>query len=155
MTTHKIMFAFKKIRPLSSALLIAAIVSACATTNETKPSPEQKAQAESNEKGRAALLKGISFYQAGDYPAAESALLSHDIWDAQDATKISALKYLAFTYCVTERKTLCRQSFDRALQLDGGFNLEPAEHAHPLWGSAFESARADRSRLANNPSTHE
>ncbi len=149
------MSAFKKIRATSSFLLIAAIVSACVTTKETKPSPEQLAQIEINDKGRAALLKGISSYQGGDYPAAESTLLSHDIWVAQDATKIAALKYLAFTYCVTERKMLCRQAFDRALQLDGGFNLEPAEHAHPLWGSAFESAKADRIRLTNSQPAHE
>jgi hypothetical protein len=52
-----------------------------------------------------------------------------------------ALKYQAFSYCVTSRPAPCRQAFDRALRLDPSFDLAPGEHGHPLWGPVFTKAK--------------
>ena len=62
--------------------------------------------------------------------------------------RVTALKYTAFSYCVTNRPTPCRQSFERALRLDPSFDLSPGEQGHPLWGPQFAKARQGGARAA-------
>jgi hypothetical protein len=69
-----------------------------------------------------------------------------EIWDDSTtagvtANKLAAHKYIAFSYCVTSRRTQCRQQFVDAIKLDPNFNLEPAEKTHPIWGPEFERAK--------------
>jgi hypothetical protein len=59
---------------------------------------------------------------------------------------VTALKYTAFSYCVTSRPAQCRQAFDRALRLDPSFDLAPGEHGHPLWGPVFTKAKQAAAR---------
>lgn len=103
---------------------------------------EQKAQKAIEDKGRTVLGDGVSLYQNGYYSQAEAKFLSPDVWAASDATRVEALKYLAFTYCVSERKVQCRQAFERALQINPSFTLDAAESTHPLWGPEFKAAKA-------------
>ena len=127
-------------------LLLCLLLTAC-PSNKPKPEPppqpsaEEVARQQAETRGRDMLAKGVGEYEAGSYAQAEATLLSPDIWAASDAVKIAALKNLAFTYCVSERPALCRQSFERALQLDPNFDLTPAEHNHPLWGPEFKNAK--------------
>lgn len=131
---------------LMLAFAFAACLGACAA-NKPKPAPApppdpaEVARQQAEARGKETLAKGVGEYEAGSYPQAEATLLSPDIWAASDTVKIAALKHLAFTYCVTERPALCRQSFERALQLDPNFDLTPAEHNHPLWGPEFKNAK--------------
>jgi len=93
----------------------------------------------------AAQLKveaGKSHFHSGAYGSAESDFLDTSIWSGDPASKVESLKYLAFIYCVTERVTLCRHSFYKALQLDPGFELSAAESTHPLWGPEFIVAQS-------------
>lgn len=55
--------------------------------------------------------------------------------------RLSAAKYTAFSYCVSGRQALCRETFDSAFRLDPAFDLSPGEHGHPLWGPAFSQAK--------------
>jgi hypothetical protein len=57
---------------------------------------------------------------------------------------VTALKYTAFSYCVTSRPAQCRQAFDKALRLDPSFQLAPGEYGHPLWGPVFAKAKKER-----------
>jgi Tfp pilus assembly protein PilF len=131
---------------LALPLLLCLLLTAC-PSNKPKPTPppqpsaEEVARQQAEARGKDMLAKGIGEYEAGSYAQAEVTLLSPDIWAASDAIKIAALKNLAFTYCVSERPALCRQSFERALQLDPNFDLSPAEHNHPLWGPEFKNAK--------------
>jgi Flp pilus assembly protein TadD len=88
-----------------------------------------------------ALKDGIAAYNNGEYAAAIKRLSSPDIAAGSKATQLSALKYLAFSYCLTNRATLCRQQFEKALKLDPAFDLAPGEHGHPLWGPVFTRAK--------------
>jgi len=103
--------------------------------------------------GERALAQGVALYDAGDFNGAIKELLgAKEIWDdtttpGANATKLAALKYLAFSYCVTNRRTQCRQQFADAIKLDSGFALEPAEKTHPIWGPEFDRAKA----MANAP----
>ena len=94
-----------------------------------------------------ALAAGVGLYDAGDFNGAIKSLLgAKDIWgdsisaDAL-ANKVAANKYLAFSYCVTNRKTQCRKHFVDALKLDTNFSLETTEKSHPVWGPEFERAK--------------
>ena len=95
------------------------------------------------------LAEGIGRYEAGDYVGAIRALNAAEIVHAAPSTRIQAEKYLAFSYCLTERRTLCREAFDRALALDSAFRLQPAEAGHPLWGPVYAQARKAAGQRTN------
>jgi len=92
----------------------------------------------------ATLREGIRLYNNGDFTNAIVKLNAPEIQSANAATRTSALKYTAFSYCVTQRPTQCRQAFDRALRLDADFALAPGEEGHPMWGPVFDKARDSR-----------
>lgn len=102
-----------------------------------------------------ALTDGVGLYDAGDFNGAIKRLLgAKEIWD--DATtadalpnKLAAHKTIAFSYCVTNRRTQCRKHFVDAIKLDPAFNLEPTEKTHPVWGPEFVRAQ----RQASAPPT--
>ncbi|MGJ7918279.1 TssQ family T6SS-associated lipoprotein [Massilia sp. LXY-6] len=87
------------------------------------------------------LREGIRLYNEGDFNGAIRRLSQRDVNNGPMATRLEALKYLAFSYCVTSRPAPCRQAFDRALRLDPSFDLAPGEHGHPLWGPVFTKAK--------------
>jgi tetratricopeptide (TPR) repeat protein len=90
----------------------------------------------------AALNDGISLYDKGNYNGAIRRLANAgEIWSADILFQTEALKYMAFSYCVTSKKKQCRQQFEKALQLDPGFDLTPGEQGHPLWGPVFDQAK--------------
>jgi hypothetical protein len=87
------------------------------------------------------LREGIRLYNEGEFNAAIRRLSARDVNTGPLPTRLTALKYLAFSYCVTSRPAPCRQAFDRALRLDPSFDLAPGEHGHPLWGPVFTKAK--------------
>ncbi|WP_314441991.1 TssQ family T6SS-associated lipoprotein [Massilia timonae] len=88
-----------------------------------------------------ALREGIALYDKGDYDGAIRRLNGGDMNGAGPRERLTALKYTAFSYCVTGRQALCRQTFDRAFRLDPSFDLGPGEHGHPQWGPVFAQAQ--------------
>mgnify|MGYP001401670273 CR=1 FL=1 len=92
--------------------------------------------------------EGVSLYDQGDFAGAIRTLQSPEVADGDVDTRVRASKYLAFSYCVTQRRALCRRSFDAALRLDDRFELKPAEAGHPIWGPVYAQARkaADQRR---------
>lgn len=93
-----------------------------------------------------ALREGIAMYHDGNFKGAIKRLTSNDLNRGSVRNRVSALKYTAFSYCVTGRPVQCRQAFERALRLDGSFDLGPGEHGHPLWGPQFAKARQNAGR---------
>ena len=91
------------------------------------------------------LADGIELYDRGDYNAAISKLAnSPDISTASIEIQVTAIKYLAFSYCVTRRQTLCRTQFENAFKLNPQFDLAPGERGHPLWGPVFDRVKKAR-----------
>lgn len=111
-----------------------------------EPTAEELAAMAREAAGRRHVDLGVAHFEAGNYPEAEHMLLTPEVWQASQTQQLRALKFLAFTYCVSERPQLCRQSFERAFQLDPGFALAPAEQGHPLWGQAYADAKAAQGR---------
>jgi tetratricopeptide (TPR) repeat protein len=90
-----------------------------------------------------ALREGIALYNDGDYNGTIRKLNNAtEIWTSHNKSlQVSALKYIAFSYCITSRTQLCRQQFERALKIDPGFDLLPSEIGHPIWGPVFLKAK--------------
>jgi hypothetical protein len=101
------------------------------------PRPERPA----SNRDDSALREGIALYHDGDFNGAIRRLSSNDMNGGSVRNRVSALKYTAFSYCVTNRPTPCRQAFERALRLDASFELTPGEQGHPLWGPQFAKAK--------------
>ena len=95
-----------------------------------------------------ALRDGIEAYNNGDYNAAIRKLGAPDIARSSKANQLSAIKYTAFSYCVSGRTRQCRQQFDKALRIDPAFELDTGEDGHPLWGPVFAQARKAVSKTA-------
>jgi hypothetical protein len=94
--------------------------------------------------GQAALRDGIRLYNEGEYNSAIKRLAAQDISNAPVSTRVTALKYTAFSYCVTSRPSQCEHAFERAIRLDPSFELTPGERGHPLWGPVFARAKNGR-----------
>lgn len=90
----------------------------------------------------ATLLEGIRLYENGNFKEAIAVLSEPEIQAAPDALRVDALKYSAFSYCVTEKYTQCRHAFDLAFGIDTGFELQRNERSHPMWGPVYEAAKA-------------
>ncbi len=66
----------------------------------------------------------------------------------------TALKYKAFSECLTEAKRSCASTFEQILTLDSNFTLLPAEKSHPSWGPVFEQVQAEHQPAKTaNPGT--
>jgi Tfp pilus assembly protein PilF len=125
---------------LASLAAAAIMLSGCAAIDNLvrKITPEETA-------AQSALNAGIAFYDQGEYAAAVKKLATSDeIWKASKDIQLKALKYMAFSYCVTSQPTACRQQFEKALKLDPAFDLAPGEKGHPLWSPVFERAKRQR-----------
>jgi len=101
--------------------------------------PRDRDDAPAKEAG--GLQEGVRLYDEGDYKGAIRRLSARDVSNGPLATRLSALKYIAFSYCVSSQPAQCRQAFDKALRLDPDFDLAPGEHGHPLWGPVFTKAK--------------
>ena len=88
-----------------------------------------------------AVTAGVDAYNRGDYAGAVRRLTAPEVAVGEKAVQLKALKYSAFSYCVTKRQAQCRQQFDKAFRLDPAFDLTPGEKGHPLWGPAFDLAK--------------
>ena len=88
------------------------------------------------------LADAIRLFDAGEFYSAVAKLRSlPDLNTVNVETQLTAMKYLAFSYCVTNRRTLCQQQFEAALRVDPRFELAPAERGHPIWKVYFERAK--------------
>ena len=108
--------------------------------------PAARAERPAPDRDDMALREGIALYHDGEFNAAIRRLNSGDMNGGSVRNRVSALKYTAFSYCVTTRPVPCRQAFERALRLDPSFDLAPGEQGHPLWGPVFAKARQGAGR---------
>lgn len=144
------------IRNMAWAMAGAILLSACAATRQggdpMADSPAgQKAASAVEQKPRTAaqmLELGIANYQKGKFELSEEEIgqaLRLGLNNRRD--EVAAHKYLAFAYCVSNRKLQCRNEFRKALKIDPTFNLQPAEAGHPIWGPIFASEKSESDKL--------
>jgi len=124
---------------------VAAIAGCESMPAQVQTQVEEMKSLFSRDGGEKDLSEGIRQYEDGQYRAAQRHLQAAlDAGLSARADRIKAHKYLAFSYCVTERERQCREEFRNILDLDPRFELSPAEAGHPLWGPVFRSAKAER-----------
>jgi tetratricopeptide (TPR) repeat protein len=101
--------------------------------------------------GEKLLAEGMSAYDAAEY--AKAIKLYQDaikaVLSADDELK--ARKFSAFSYCLTNRMTLCRAEFEKMLVMKPEFELEPAEAGHPSWGPSFRTVKAKQAARLHKP----
>jgi len=152
-TCHRLLLAILAGSTLGGCAQIAPLLERNPSGNhpkaESRPEPraENRSRTETRQdassgREQVALREGIRLYNDGDFNGAIKRLNSTDIRSgAPLQTRTMALKYTAFSYCVTSRPKQCQQAFEKALKIDPDFSLEPGEQGHPLWGPAFERAK--------------
>ncbi len=111
---------------------------------DNRPAPAVAPPRDNRADAAVTLREGVRLYNIGEFNNAIAKLNAPEIQNADAATRTSALKYTAFSYCVTQRPVPCRQAFDKALKIDARFELAPGEEGHPMWSPVFEKARAGR-----------
>ncbi|MGP9825625.1 TssQ family T6SS-associated lipoprotein [Ectopseudomonas khazarica] len=126
------------IAPRLPYLLLLTLLSGCATKEPPPPPPPPSPE---QVRAQQTLEEGIRLYQGGHYYMAEQQFLTPEVWAGDQPIQLQSLKYLAFSYCVTQRPKQCRFAFERALQIDPSFQLDSAEQGHPLWGPVFTQAQ--------------
>lgn len=116
---------------------------AAAATAGHAASPDAAPVIAASSADQVALKEGITLYENGAYHDAIKHLGSaSEIWvSGPKSSQLMALKYMAFSYCLTNRQTLCLKQFEKALKLDPAFDLAPGENGHPLWGPVFARAK--------------
>ncbi len=91
------------------------------------------------------LAGGIDAYNSGDYSLAIKRLTAaSDPARSDRPGQLEAIKYLAFSYCVSGQTAQCRLQFERALRIDPTFDLAAGEKGHPLWGPVFDRAKKSK-----------
>lgn len=127
---------------LKFALLsvVLAVLSGCQAMQRNAAPPVPTAEQIAEQKAERALGDALALYEKGHYQHAEAKLLSEEVWQGSTETQLSALKHLAFIYCITEREQMCRHAFERAMHINQYFVLSTAEATHPLWGPQYQLA---------------
>lgn len=94
--------------------------------------------------GPGALSVGIKQYEQGNYAESVKSLQGAIDLGVPDKQRASAHKHLAFIHCSWNQERECRDEFRKALAVDPGLELAPAEAGHPVWGPIFRSLKAGR-----------
>ena len=94
--------------------------------------------------GEKLMQDGMKSYEDADYTKAIKSFQDALKEALTEQNQMTAHKMLAFSYCLTNRTTLCRAEFEANFKLDANFDLAPAEAGHPAWGPSFRTVKAKR-----------
>jgi len=135
------------------AAAAAASLPACSLVQKA-PAPIEAPAARITEdelrvRAQESLALGLREYHLGNYAEALRSLkasLDHGLLPKTEQS--NARKHLAFIHCVSQREPQCRDEFRKALEIDSGFGLAPAEAGHPIWGPVYRSVRKELAAAA-------
>jgi hypothetical protein len=100
------------------------------------------------------LAEGRDLYEKGDYKNAIRKLtMARDASEDSPAVKQNSLKFLAFSYCVSNQRPQCKAQFTSLLKLAPSFQLSRGEAGHPLWGPVFKEVKDTREVKAKDDGT--
>jgi Tfp pilus assembly protein PilF len=94
--------------------------------------------------GTAAFSAALKQYEQGEYAESAKNLQGAIELGVPEKLRATAHKHLAFIHCSSNRERQCRDEFRKALAVDPGLDLAPAEAGHPVWGPIFRSLKAPR-----------
>lgn len=93
------------------------------------------------------MSEAMKAYEDADYPKATKLFQDAQKEKLAPAELIRALKFTAFSHCLTNQLTLCRNEFEQILQLNPAFELDAAEAGHPSWGPPFRAVKAKQKQV--------
>jgi Tfp pilus assembly protein PilF len=128
---------------IAAIAISAALLAGC----ESQPVRSVQAAVQSfiqPHKGADALATGLKQYENGEYAESAKSLQSALDLGLGDRDQVNARKHLAFIHCASGRIAPCREEFRRALAIEPGLELAPAEAGHPTWGPVFRDVKARR-----------
>ncbi len=106
-------------------------------------SPATPAPAPVKVKPEQLFTEGSDLYEKGDYKGAiRKLVMARDASDEAPTVKQNSLRLLAFSYCVTNQRPLCKAQFASLLKLNPTFQLSRGEAGHPQWGPVFKETKA-------------
>ncbi len=125
-----------------------SLMGGCQNSNVWSPFSCDASQARgANTPADKKLNYGVLSYEEGNYQASVTALQGVlETGLSGKPEQVKAYKYLAFIQCVSGREMMCRDYFKKALEIDPGFKLDPAEEGHPIWGPVFRSVKHKTSK---------
>ncbi len=94
------------------------------------------------------MAEGATAYDAADYSKAIKSYQDALKEVISDEDRIRVTKFSAFSYCLSNRPSLCRAEFEKLLLLKPDFDLEPAEAGHPSWGPSFRTVKTKQKAAA-------
>lgn len=86
---------------------------------------------------------GLAKYDEGNFIESIRIFKDPSFERAWPELRQRALKYLAFSYCVSGYPVPCKKAFVEILRIEPNFELASAERGHPLWGPIFQEAKMD------------
>lgn len=98
--------------------------------------------------GEKSLADAMLAYDDADYNKAIKQFQDALKEPLSDADRIKAHKFIAFSYCLTNRPAQCRAEFEPIFKLNTNFELAPAEAGHPSWGPSFRAVKAKQKSVA-------
>lgn len=113
-------------------VLAGILLTACSSTPKAPPSPYSPEE-------ELILQTMQTSFSNGEYKEliknikAEPLMLSGSL-----AFRSEALKYQAFSQCITRARTACGRTFKQLLTANPDYQLTEAESTHPTWGPVFE-----------------
>ena len=129
------------IRLLFTFLITLVFITGCASNTMRELGLDKLAPRKAEQE----LSTGIKNYENGNYQTAAKYMQnSLNMGLTFKSDQITAHKYLAFVYCVSDREKLCKEEFKKALELDSSFELSTAEAGHPIWGPIFRGLKAEQ-----------
>lgn len=87
---------------------------------------------------------GLKQFDDGEYDASAKSLEMALARGLPAKDQVNAYKHLAFIHCANNRVGACREEFRKALTMDPGLELSPAEAGHPVWGPVFRSLKGKK-----------
>lgn len=101
--------------------------------------------------GEKMLADAMATYDAADYVKSVKGFQDALKETLSTEDQLKARKFSAFSYCLSNRRTLCQQEFEKILQARADFDLLPAEAGHPSWGPSFRAAKSRAKAPATAP----
>ncbi len=92
--------------------------------------------------GERLMIEAMKSYDDADYNKAIKGFQDALKEPLTDGDRVNAHKFIAFSYCLTNRMTLCRVEFEAVFKIDAKFDLTLAEVGHPSWGPSFRAVKA-------------
>lgn len=160
---NKFHFSFARAFCCASVVSTLVVLSAC----QTQPSKSDEAAAAASaaaakaanalpmvkeepppvDPAQLVLQNGIDLYNRGEFAASYKLLQdSPEINAAAPPIRVEAFKYLAFSSCAQNKRTSCKQAFDKLLTLQSDYELKDAEAKHPVWGPIFKQVKSAHMR---------